>query len=213
LQYESPLNRSVFTSKVYQKMRQFGSDFKGYKLHNSLVTYGFYGINMSDFLSKKEAPMKHVFVALTSLLCLQIQTVQARQYINFDEGGQIANYVTKYIAWKFSDERVVINGPCASACTIVLGAIPMDRICVTPRAKLGFHSAWSHKETIDGVEVKVKSFESTDWLWRMYPKPVQQWILVHGGLPPPSGMLFLEKEEIVKLFTPCSPDDLAMTQP
>ena len=31
---------------------------------------------------------------------------------------------------------------CASACTIVLGAVPRDRICLTPNASLGFHAAY-----------------------------------------------------------------------
>ena len=30
----------------------------------------------------------------------------------------------------------------ASACTIVLGRVPRDKICVTSRARLGFHAAW-----------------------------------------------------------------------
>jgi hypothetical protein len=33
---------------------------------------------------------------------------------------------------------VIIDGFCASACTIVLGTVPHDKICVTCRAKLGF---------------------------------------------------------------------------
>jgi hypothetical protein len=37
---------------------------------------------------------------------------------------------------------VIIDGFCASACTIVLGTVPHDKICVTFRAKLGFHAAW-----------------------------------------------------------------------
>ena len=39
-------------------------------------------------------------------------------------------------------EAVIIDGLCASACTIVLGAIPHDKICVTSHATLGFHAAW-----------------------------------------------------------------------
>ncbi len=36
-------------------------------------------------------------------------------------------------------ERVIIDGICNSACTLVLGIVPLNRICVTPRASLGFH--------------------------------------------------------------------------
>jgi len=40
-------------------------------------------------------------------------------------------------------EQVMIDGTCASACTMLLGVIPRNRICVTPRAVLAFHSAWT----------------------------------------------------------------------
>jgi hypothetical protein len=36
----------------------------------------------------------------------------------------------------------MIDGLCASACTLVLGAIPQNKICVTSRAMLGFHAAY-----------------------------------------------------------------------
>ena len=40
-----------------------------------------------------------------------------------------------------SGEHVVIDGPCLSACTLLTGIIPSDRVCVTQRAVLGFHAA------------------------------------------------------------------------
>ena len=57
-------------------------------------------------------------------------------------GGQIGPYLEILAALRNSGERVVIDGPCLSACTLVLGVIPRDRICVTARARLGFHAAW-----------------------------------------------------------------------
>src|SRR5258705_5037975 len=59
-----------------------------------------------------------------------------------DRGGRIGTYVDKYQGLRNSGEAVIIDGLCASACTIVLGAIPRDRICVTSHAHLGFHAAW-----------------------------------------------------------------------
>ena len=49
-------------------------------------------------------------------------------------------YLENLMALKNSGERVAIDGPCLSACTMVLGVIPRDRICVTTRARLGFHA-------------------------------------------------------------------------
>ena len=54
--------------------------------------------------------------------------------ISDDRGGRIGTYVDKYQGLQQSGERIMIDGLCASACTIVLGALPADRICVTSRA-------------------------------------------------------------------------------
>ena len=59
-----------------------------------------------------------------------------------DRGGRIGTYVDKYQGLRTSGETVIIDGLCASACTIILGAVPSNRICVTSRATLGFHAAW-----------------------------------------------------------------------
>lgn len=59
-----------------------------------------------------------------------------------DSGGRIGSYLNRYEALRKSGQRVVIDGTCASACTLLLGLIPHDRICVTPRAVLAFHAAW-----------------------------------------------------------------------
>ena len=54
--------------------------------------------------------------------------------IGEDRGGRIGTYVDKYQEVRTSGEMVIIDGLCASACTIVLGAIPHDKICVTSHA-------------------------------------------------------------------------------
>src|SRR3954453_14522979 len=62
--------------------------------------------------------------------------------IGEDRGGRIGTYVDRYEDLRSSGETVVIDGLCASACTIVLGALPHNRICVTSHANLAFHAAW-----------------------------------------------------------------------
>ena len=70
------------------------------------------------------------------------RTAPAAERILDDSGGRIGTYLTKYEALRKSGQRVVIDGTCASACTLLLGVIPHNRICVTPRAVLAFHAAW-----------------------------------------------------------------------
>src|SRR5262249_25580745 len=65
----------------------------------------------------------------------------ASERIANDTGGRIGSYLTKYEALRKSGQRVMIDGTCPSACTLLLGVIPHNRICVTA-AVLAFHAAW-----------------------------------------------------------------------
>ena len=82
-----------------------------------------------------------------------------------DRGGQIGHYLQTFAALRSSGEHVVIDGNCLSACTLVLGLIPRDRICATPRARFGFHAAWMPDD--DGRPVT--SPMGTQALWNIYP--------------------------------------------
>ncbi|MGY4379383.1 hypothetical protein ACVWZ3_007022 [Bradyrhizobium sp. i1.3.6] len=53
-------------------------------------------------------------------------------------GGQVGPFLDLFEQVRESGERVVIDGPCLSACTLVLSIVPGERICVTKRAVLGF---------------------------------------------------------------------------
>jgi hypothetical protein len=53
----------------------------------------------------------------------------------------VEDYLRTFAQIRQSGERVIIDGPCLSACTLVLSTIPKKRICVTSRAVLGFHAA------------------------------------------------------------------------
>ncbi len=67
--------------------------------------------------------------------------VFAEVRISGDPGGEVAAYLHKYEEIRDSGQRVVIDGPCLSACTLLTGIIPRNRVCVTSRAVLGFHAA------------------------------------------------------------------------
>src|SRR5262245_45088590 len=65
--------------------------------------------------------------------------------ITRDFGGYVDQYKAKYEKLRDKGERVIIDGICNSACTLVLGIVPLNRICATPRASLGFHQAYYDK--------------------------------------------------------------------
>jgi hypothetical protein len=120
------------------------------------------------------------FALLVPTAALWNSAVAADYRITRDYGGFVDRYKEKYDLVRARGERVVIDGPCHSACTLVLGIVPLNRICVTPRASLGFHMAYYDMDTTDGT--KVLSYEGTADVISYYPETVKEWISRHGGL-------------------------------
>jgi len=123
-----------------------------------------------------------------------------------DAGGRIETYVGKYQGVRSSGERVIIDGSCVPACTIVLGTVPHDRICVTPHARLGFHAAWDP----DSRGRKITNLQATQTLYLMYPFEVRRWIDQRGGLTP--RMIYLSGRELASMFRPCYLDSQALSR-
>ena len=139
--------------------------------------------------------MKTHAVLVAVLLMLGSAPATATVRIANDTGGQIGPYLAKYRALRASGERVEIDGTCASACTMLLGIIPRNRICVTPSASLVFHSAWD----MEGDQ-RVTS-EGNRILWSTYPESVRRWIKSHGGLN--SQTITLSGPELAAMFPAC----------
>jgi len=114
-----------------------------------------------------------------------------------DYGGQIGPYLEQFAALRHSGERVIIDGPCLSACTMILGVIPRDRICVTPRARLGFHAAWNPGDN----GTPIRSNGGTQLLMEIYPQQVRQWIARRGGLK--QHMVYLSGRELASMYRTC----------
>ena len=84
-------------------------------------------------------------------------------------GGQVGPFLDLFEKVRASGERVVIDGPCLSACTLVLSIVPGERICVTRRAVLGFHAARS----VDRRGRFSAEPEASDAVLQAYPGPVE----------------------------------------
>jgi hypothetical protein len=135
--------------------------------------------------------------AAAATITLSVSSASAAVRIVGDYGGQIGPYLEQFAALRHSGERVIIDGPCLSACTMVLGVIPRDRICVTPRARLGFHAAWNPGN--DGAPVR--SNGGTQLLMEIYPQHVRQWIARRGGLK--QHMVYLSGRELASMYRAC----------
>lgn len=127
-----------------------------------------------------------------------IVPASATMRISEDRGGQIGQYLQTFALLRSSGERVVVDGNCLSACTLVLGVIPRERICATERARFGFHAAWMP----DSEGRPVTSPMGTQALWRIYPSTVRSWINRHGGLS--RKMIFLEGRALAGIVPSCA---------
>jgi hypothetical protein len=145
------------------------------------------------------------------MLCVAIATLwtapaSAQLRITRDVGGLIENYVQRYAALRGTNERVMIDGPCLSACTLVVGMLPPDRVCATKNALLGFHAAWSPTST--GGKVLVPS--QTKRMLRIYPAALQHWIARNGGLK--ANMIFLQGKQLNTMVRACADGEIAALQ-
>ena len=112
-------------------------------------------------------------------------------------GGQVGPFLDLFEQVRASGERVVIDGPCMSACTLVLSIVPDNRICVTRRAVLGFHAARS----IDQRGRLYAEPEASREVLAAYPAPVRGWISRRGGLT--SRLLLLRGRELAAIYPTC----------
>jgi hypothetical protein len=131
-----------------------------------------------------------LFVVISASAAADVRIVES-------PGGQVGPFVDWFERVRESGQRVVIDGPCLSACTLVLSLVPNDRICVTHRAVLGFHAARS----LDARGRLRAEPEATDLVLSVYPQPVRDWIVRHGGLT--SRVIFLRGRELAALYPTC----------
>ena len=146
------------------------------------------------------------FIAGAILLVGGISSASAAMVISEDRGGQIGQYLQAFAAVRSSGESVVIDGNCFSACTLVLGLVPRERICATSRARLGFHAAWMPDEQ----GRPVTSPMGTQALWTIYPNKVRSWINKNGGLS--RKMLFMQGADLRGVVASCGETRTARTK-
>ena len=137
-----------------------------------------------------------LFAGLLSILVVSPACAELR--ILASPGGEVGQYLQLFDQVRQSGERVVIDGPCLSACTLVLATVPRERICVTRRAVLGFHAArW-----IDREGREYSAARETRIVVASYPSSVRAWIKRRGGLK--ANPIFLRGRELAAMFPRCS---------
>jgi hypothetical protein len=137
-------------------------------------------------------------ILLAVFACAPVPSpAQADVRILASPGGQVGPFLDLFEQVRASGERVVIDGPCLSACTLVLSLVPNERICVTRRAVLGFHAARS-------IDRRGRTFaepEASELVLQAYPAAVRGWIRQRGGLT--SRLLLLRGRELASIYPTC----------
>jgi hypothetical protein len=143
--------------------------------------------------------MRIVFTLLLAAALWFFATMLARADMRIlgSPGGQVGPFIDLFDKVRASGERVVIDGPCLSACTLVLSVVPSERICVTRRAVFGFHAARS----IDRRGKIYAEPEASMLVLEAYPGPVRDWIVRRGGLT--SRLLLLRGRELAAMYRSC----------
>jgi hypothetical protein len=132
-----------------------------------------------------------------AVMALTVSSASATMRISEDRGGQIGRYLQAFAAVRSSGENVVVDGNCLSACTLLLGLVPRERVCATQNARFGFHAAWMPDR--DGRPVT--SPLGTQALWDIYPASVRRWIKRHGGLS--RKMIYLQGRDLTGIVASC----------
>jgi hypothetical protein len=135
--------------------------------------------------------------AATLLLLLSVASAGADIRIRASGGGRLGDYLKLFVLMHASGEKVVIDGPCLSACTLVLSIIPRERVCVTPRAVLGFHAPYLP----DANGRPVTQPRAARVMLATYPAPVRSWIERKGGLS--RRPLWLRGKELTAIVRRC----------
>jgi len=132
--------------------------------------------------------LRIVTLLLTLMLAFAALPVRAEAInVNDNHGGSVAAYNARWAGLAARGVSVRIVGPCQSACTVLLGHIPRERICVTPAASFGFHLA--HLP------------QATATLRAAYASDITGWINAHGGLT--DTFIWMRAPDTYKYFKKC----------
>ncbi len=110
--------------------------------------------------------------------------------------------------------RVVIDGPCASACTILIDRV-RDKVCLSERARLHFHKGteyiltWYNMPVIFGFGISAEEkrygpFSAAILFDPEYSPTLMRWIRAIGGLPKDGGFVVMPDQLARMIWRSCT---------
>ena len=132
-----------------------------------------------------------------ALSLVVIGSAVAEVRIRSSPGGVAESCLNFFAQVRKSAQKVVIDGPCLSACTLVLSTVPRSRICVTERAVLGFHAP-----TLVHRSGRISHpRDATRAVTASYPSEVRAWLRRKGGLK--QNFIYLRGRELTAIYRRC----------
>ena len=122
----------------------------------------------------------------------------------YDPGGFLARYLIDLEKLKrLGVRQLQLDATCASACTVFLRL--GDRVCVTDRARIGFHKIMLRERTRFGHRrspYQLADHNLNDKFLQRLPAKIRTWRGISAGLP--WRMAWLEGEEAARLIGRCT---------
>jgi hypothetical protein len=124
--------------------------------------------------------------------------------ITWDMGGNLDERYERWVHVREKEQLVVIDGLCFSGCSILTGQVPKELVCITPRAVIGVHSAY----TIDRMGKKYDE-EGTVMYWYSMSAEFRELVKARGwdGTKEQNTPIMIEYSELKNLYRDC-PDYL-----
>lgn len=126
---------------------------------------------MKTFLSK--------LVVAASLFVSATVPATATLIIKQNPGGVVMRFYEAVESYRMRGEKIIVDGACYSACTLVLALARDSLVCATPRASFHFHRPYSGPPGTPGYDDDGGLSEL--WMTEM-PESVAEFIKSRGGL-------------------------------
>lgn len=110
-------------------------------------------------------------------------------------GGNVTLFQIKALQLYASGTPVIIDGPCMSACTLIVD-VDRKNVCLTTKAILGYHQAATRDEDGNLIKAFPMNYETPG---------LNKYIESRGGLPSPdaANLLLMDFNQAKQFYKPC----------
>lgn len=115
-----------------------------------------------------------LFGIIVVVLAMASAAYAEKVFYLHDPGGNVAAHIYSYRQVNAEYDRVVIDGRCKSACTTVLGTVPLAKICIAPGGYFMFHAAHYRDRRFH--------YGDTQLMMQSYAPEVRDWVTRHHAL-------------------------------